>query len=113
VIRAKDPLAIKRWLVLAPIPSDDTDGATALDREQIPNEACGWQKSHLIKGAGEGPPAAAVEATGELNWAEGTEQRRGEERTTAARFAWIDSTTRRFPFNGDSNPGRRRKRSGP
>jgi WD40 repeat protein/serine/threonine protein kinase len=38
-LRAKDPLAIKQWLVLAPIPYNGTDGAAALDREQIPHEA--------------------------------------------------------------------------
>jgi WD40 repeat protein len=38
-IRAKDPLAIRQWLVLAPIPFNATDGAAALDQEQIPDEA--------------------------------------------------------------------------
>ncbi|MEZ5327949.1 MAG: protein kinase [Verrucomicrobiales bacterium] len=38
-VSAKHPLAIKQWLMLGPIPFNDTDGAAALDQEQIPNEA--------------------------------------------------------------------------
>jgi WD40 repeat protein/serine/threonine protein kinase len=37
--RAQDPGAIKRWLVLAPIPFEGKDGVAALDEEQLPQEA--------------------------------------------------------------------------
>ena len=37
--RARDPGAIKDWLVLAPIPFDEGQGAAALDHEQIAEEA--------------------------------------------------------------------------
>ena len=38
-LRAQDPGMIKQWLLLAPIPFEGTNGAKALDEEQIPNEA--------------------------------------------------------------------------
>jgi WD40 repeat protein/serine/threonine protein kinase len=37
--RAEDPGAISHWLVLAPIPFGGHDGARALARQQVPNEA--------------------------------------------------------------------------
>ncbi len=38
-LRARDPGAIKQWLVLAPIPFEGRNGPAALAQEQIPGEA--------------------------------------------------------------------------
>ena len=38
-LRAQDPGMITQWLVLGPIPCEGTNGATALDQPQMPDEA--------------------------------------------------------------------------
>lgn len=62
-LRAHDPGALKQWLVLAPIPIGSHDAVSALDREQVPNEAL------LRARAGDKVPVGQSE----LVW---TEQRR-------------------------------------